>query len=292
MKRTIKLRNVCACAIPAALEALAKEVNRRLGPNHRPCPELVVLRTENHMVPMAINLVDTLASFGLYSQLPSPYNPRGRRPLGITVHVCPDCPNLHGDGRGGDQSPGRKQRHDQCHNRCHGCTQACWAELTLYIKQTPEFPFPPDDVDWFLYHYFNMDDLAAAKIDEDFDFLYDVTCRFRRQAEGLAPAVCGDVPNIVGDEARDAAGGTDAPLTPQPAQRRKPGAPQLHCNVWLFGQVSVMPDPRQCGHLKPHWKELYLEEVGVEPEDWEKSFRAAARYCRLLLARGHGELPA
>ncbi len=82
------------------------------------------------------------------------------------------------------------------------------------------------------------------------------------------------------------------PATSQPAVRRKAGAPQLHCNVWLFGQMSVLPDPRQCSHLKPRWKELYQEEVGVEPVDWEKSFRAAARYCRILIARGHGDLPA
>ena len=301
MKRTIKLRNVCACGIPAALDALAEEVMRRAGRNHRPCPQLIVLKVERDMVPLAIDPPDCLVTYGLFSEPPSPYNPRGKRVLGITTHICAACPNLHPDGTGGgDQPQGPKRHHGRCHDqcqaRCHGCPHACWAELTLYIKLTPEFPFPPDDVEGFLYRYFNMHDLAAAKIDKDYDFLYDVTRRFQPQAPGVAPAAGDDIPNLPGDEAGDAAGVTDAPATsqpaPQPAQRGKPGAPQLHCNVWLFGQVRVLPDPRQCSHLKPRWKELYMEEVGVEPEDWDKSFRAAARYCRMLIARGHGGLPA
>ena len=287
MKRTIKLRNVCACAIPGALAALAQEVTRRRGRNHRPCPELVVLRTEEDMVPMAIHLPERMASFGLYSECPSPHNPRGKRPLGVTMQVCPHCPHLHPDGTdgGGEHMPGAKG----CREQCHGCAHGCWAELTLYIKQTPEFPFPPDDVDWFLYHYFHMDDLAAAKIHADFDFLYDVANRFERAEGGIA---AGDVLNLRGGAASSGADVTDAAPSPQPAVRRKPGAPQLRCNVWLFDQISVLPDPRQCSHLKPHWKELYMEQVGAEPDSWDKSFHAAARYCRILIARGHGGLPA
>ena len=178
MKRTIKLRNVCACGIPAALEALAEEVFRRdWGPTIAPVPRLVVLKVEQDMVPLGIDLPDCLATYGLFTECPNPYNPWGKRVLGVTMQLCAACPSLHPDGTsggtgsgmgGGDQPPGGKRCQDRCHEqcqaRCHGCTHACWAELTVYIKQMPEFPFPPDDVDGFLYHYFNMDDLAAAKI--------------------------------------------------------------------------------------------------------------------------------
>jgi hypothetical protein len=74
-----------------------------------------------------------------------------------------------------------------------------------------------------------------------------------------------------------------------PAQRRGPGAPPLDCNTWLYKQMCVLPDPRACSHLRPHWQGLYLEEMGVPPQNWEKSFRAAARYCGLRILRARGE---
>ena len=128
MKRTIKLRNVCACGIPAALDALAEEIFRRAGRNHRPCPRLVVLRVERDMVPLPIDLPDCLVTYGLFAECPSPYNPWGKRVLGITMQVCAACPSLHPGGTGngagdGDQLQGGKG----CQARCHGCTRACWA---------------------------------------------------------------------------------------------------------------------------------------------------------------------
>ena len=263
---------------------------KHLGPNHRPCPELSVLRVEPHMVPLAIHLPACLVSYGLFSERPHPHNPHGKRVLGITMQICAACSHLHRNGAGGSDHPhGSKP----CPERCHGCPHACWAELTLYIKQTPEFPLPPDEVECFLYRYFNMDDLAAAKIAADYDFLYDVARGFESPAGGLPPALAGaDVPNprrdLPDDAAQGAAGVTEAPGTPQPAVRGKPGAPQLACNAWLDATMCALPDPRAYGHLRPEWRARYLQQMGVAPADLDKSFREAARHYlhRILHARG------
>jgi hypothetical protein len=55
--------------------------------------------------------------------------------------------------------------------------------------------------------------------------------------------------------------------------------------------MCVLPDPRACSHLRPGWQELYLEEMGVPPENWEKSFREAARHYLHRILRERGELP-
>jgi hypothetical protein len=264
MKRRITLHNVCACGVTAALEILVQKARKHLGPNHRPCPDLAVLKVEEHMVPLGIDLTACHAAYGIFTERPSPHNPLGRRVLGISVQLCAACPNRQqagapGNDQGSDQCSSQALRpgRNRCREQCHGCANACCAELTVHITQLPEFPLPPADVDWFLYHYFNMHDLAAAAIPEGYRYLYDVSRQFQAAA--------------------------------QPAQRRGPGAPQLYCNVWLFNQMCVLPDPRACSHLRGGWQELYLEEIGVPPEDWEKSFRAAARYCRLRILHARGE---
>jgi hypothetical protein len=297
MQRSIILRNVCPCGIAAALEALAEEARTHLGPNHPYYPMLEVLRAEKHMLPLSINLPDDLADYGLYSEPPNPRNPWGTRVLEVAVRLCAGCPYHHSPDLARAGGAGGEQGCVQGRDRGHGCAKACTSELTVHIAQQPEFPFPPADVDSFLYHYFNMPELATATVPRNFRFTYAVA--HQCGAAAAAPSTDHDAP-VAGDEpgapdgaaAHVAAPGAPAPGTCQPVQRRKPGAPQLYCNVWLLGQVSVLADPRQCSHLKPRWQELYLEEVGVEPVDWDKSFRAAARYCRILIQRGHGELPA
>jgi hypothetical protein len=167
MKRSITLRNVCACGIVAALEVLAEAVRQRLGSNHHPCPDLVVLKVEEPIVPLCIKLPPSLAAYGLFTERPNPYNPWGKRVLGVSVQLCAACPHHN--------RAGAAPRDPRC-GQCRGCTHACCSELTVYITQLPEFPLPPADVDWFLYHYFNMHDLAAATIPEGYSYLYEVAC--------------------------------------------------------------------------------------------------------------------
>jgi hypothetical protein len=115
MKRSIKLRNVCACGIPAALAALVEEAISHLEPNHPPCPMLAVLKLERHHVPLGIDLTGCLADYGLFTELPNPYNRLGRRVLGVAVTLCAACRN---QGCGGAADCG------QCCGACRHCGNA------------------------------------------------------------------------------------------------------------------------------------------------------------------------
>ena len=53
--------------------------------------------------------------------------------------------------------------------------------------------------------------------------------------------------------------------------------------------MCALPDPRAYGHLRPDWQERYLRQMGVEPADWEKSFREAARHYLHRILRDRGE---
>lgn len=299
MERSIKLRNVCACRIPAALEALLKDAISHLEPHRPPSPMLELLKLERHHVPLVVDLTGCLADYGLYSELPSPYNRLGNRVLGAAVKMCAACPKVG--------CPGAADCGERC-GHCRHCGRVYGSELTLYLTVCHGFPFTPEEVACFFYRYFDMRELAAATVTRGYHHLLHITDEVNALAAGTqvaapgaaqeaAPGAALDVsrdvfPDASPDVSMGAAGAPAEPLTPQPAVRRKSGAPQLHCNVWLYNQLRVLPDPRQCSHLKPHWRELYLEEVGMKPEDWDKSFRAAARYCRMLIARGQGGLGA
>lgn len=285
MQRSITLRNVCACGIAPALEALAEQASEHLGPNHPDYPTLTVLRAEKHMMPLVINLPEDLADYGLYSELPNHHNPLGKRVLEVAVRMCASCPchdshDLAGPGttggvagRGQSYGQGPNGGRDLCHGRCHGCAKACRQELTVHIAQLPEFPFPPAEVDGFLYDYFDMPELATATVPREYRFTYTVT----RQDE--AP----------GAEAAD----VEVPGAAQPAQRRKAGAPPLDCNAWLYETMCALSDPRVYGHLRPEWQARYLQQVGVAPAGWDKSFREAARHYlhRILHDRGEEDAP-
>ncbi len=283
MERSITLRNVCACGIAAALEALVKEVKRRLEANHHPCPNLMVHKVENSDVPLCVTIEEGHGAWGIFEALPNPLKVWGDRLLGVSVQLCPTCPcrgRLRA-ARSGDQDAGH------CHalraGRCHGCTHACGSEVTVYMTHMPGFPVPPVDVAWFLYKYYNMHDLAAAVVPDNYRFLQHVADLFKAAAPTLSGPAAPETPD---------AGRTDAPTTPQPAVRGKPGAPQLDCNVWLYKTMCAMPDPRAYGHLRPEWQERYLQQMGVEPVDLDKSFREAARHYLHRILRDCGELDA
>jgi hypothetical protein len=287
MQRRITLRNVCACGIAAALEVLAEAALQRLGSNHPYCPTLELLKVEEPILPLCITLPARHDAHGLFSERPNAYNPWGKRVLGVSVQLCAACPK-QGKRRAGDGEAVREHGSSRCHDRCHGCAHACCSELDVYITQLPEFPLPPADVDWFLYNYFNMHDLAVASIPKDYRYLYDVAAKFR----SAAAAPCAGL-ELAGKEGETAPSAADAPAAAdeliQPTVRGKPGAPQLDCNAWLYKTMSAMPDPRAYGHLRPEWQERYLRQVGVEPAGWDKSFREAARHYLHRILRERGE---
>lgn len=288
MQRRITLRNVCACGITAALEVLAEAALRRLRSTHRYCPMLELLKVEEPILPLCITLPERHAAHGLFTERPSPYNPWGKRVLGVSVQLCAACPNQGDRSQAGDGPAVREHWSSRCRDRCHGCTHACRAELDVHITQLPEFPLPPADVDWFLYHFFNMHDQAVALIPENYRYLYDVAEQFR----AAAAASCSDR-GAAGAEAETAPGATAAAAAPDalvgPAVRRGPGAPPLDCNTWLYRTMCALPDPRHYGHLRPEWQERYLRQMGVPPAGWERSFREAARHYLHRILRERGE---
>jgi hypothetical protein len=255
---SITVRHACACAMPALLEALAAKARACKGV-HRPYhPFLAVLRVEDDMLFALLERPAGLETYGIYCELPSLHNPLGRRLLGITVAQCTACQANLAQG-----APGalvREAGDDQ--PLCGGCDGRCCEELTIYITHMPGFPLLLREVRGFIYRFFGMHEMADACIPDEFCNAYHVYHYL---------------------------GNSTAHNNVQPAQRRGPGAPQLYCNVWLFNQMWVLPDPRACSHLRPGWQEIYLEEMGVPPDNWEKSFRAAARYCRLRILRERGE---
>ncbi len=258
MKQTIKLRNVCACRIPAALEALIKEAISHLDQNHPPCPMLELLKLERHHVPLGIDLTGCLADYGLFTELPNPRNRLGTRVFGAAVRMCAACRN--------QGCPGAAGCGQRC-GRCRHCGNDYSSELTLYLTVYREFPFSPKEVACFFYRYFDMPELAAATVTYGYDHLYDIA-----------------------DEVNTLATARLVAPPPQPAQRRKSGAPPLDCNVWLYETMCAMPDPRAYGHLRPEWQERYLQQMGVEPAGWDKSFREAARHYLHRILRERGEL--
>ena len=54
---------------------------------------LELLKLERHHVPLGINLTGCLADYGLFTELPNPYNRLGKRVLGVAVTLCAACRN-------------------------------------------------------------------------------------------------------------------------------------------------------------------------------------------------------
>lgn len=293
----ITLRRVCACAIPGALEALAKYALQQGGSNRPRCPFLTVLRVENDMVPVAIQLrrQGTLQSWGLYDKLPCPGDPLGNRELGVTTALCPGCQAKVAAGINDGRPVPAPGAHGCSHTPCDGCDGDCCEELEVYFTYFPGFPLAPHEVRWFFFDYFHMDAEAQAALPKNYRNMAVV------YLEHDAPPVPGAQPDRRPDtEPGEAAGcagdcGTgeaSADCGPQPAARRKAGAPQLDCNVWLYTTMCALPDPRAYGHLRPEWRDRYLQQMGVEPADWDKSFREAARHYLHRILRDRDEADA
>jgi hypothetical protein len=225
MQRTLSLRGACAGDIPACLQDLAQVALTRQGSHSAPYTSLSVLKVEPQMLPLGINPPATVSIWGIYSQAPIMDDPIGDRLLGATVELCPGC---------GD-------------SQCNGNR-----EIILHLTQTPAFPLPAADVNWYIYKRFGMEREAEACIPKPFQLLYRL-CNYWNAEQ----------------EANNA----------QLGLLRGPGAPQLQANANLLEKMRALPDPRRYTHLREGWKEDYLAEKGKLPVNWEKRFRQAAEHC-------------
>ena len=283
-QKSIRLRHACACLIPVILEAVAERARQKMGPNRPHCPYLQVLRVEDHMLPAAIQRRGTLQSWAIFCVPPSPGDPLGKRLLGVTAALCPGCRAKVAAGL--PPPPPALAAPGCAHTPCGGCDGTCCDELVVHFTYYSNFTFLPHEVRWFFYHLAGMHDEAVAALPADYHYTYYVYQLY--DADPAAPGG-GDAgrASVAGPAvAEPIVAGPDS----WPAKHRQPGAPLLLANDWLLNKIRSMPDPNApCRHLRAHWQELYLQQMGVPPENWDKSFREAVRKCRARLKRERGE---